>query len=132
MNTKARIDMLEKRNEELTEKLKQIEKNRYDMFVHLNNEVKQKMEELKEYEVGAQQIKDMMNSMLIGVALDYGGEIKVRRDHLKLLDEYMYATTYDKDNYIFSIKKRDTCTEECDKCDWAVCPYRKGDEESDS
>lgn len=128
MNTKARIDALEKKNEELEEEIKKLKKNRKDMFIHLNNEVQQKEQELKDYEEGAEQLQNMVSSILIGVALDYGGEIKVRRDHLKLLEEYMSATTITEDSFIVSIKKRDTCIEDCKKCDWIVCPYREEEE----
>lgn len=128
MNTKARIDALEKKNEELEEEIKKLKKNRKDMFIHLNNEVQQKEQELKDYEEGAQQIQMLMNSILIGLALDYGGDIKIRRDHLELLDEYMIATTFNNDGYFVRIKKKDTCTKDCDNCDWDVCPYREEEE----
>lgn len=112
MNTKARIDMLEKRNEELTERLNKLEENRKNMFIHLTNEIKGKDQELKEYEEGAKQLSDLNTALLIGVALDYGGEIRVKKDFLKLLDEYDSSVEVTETDYVFSISKKGEADEE--------------------
>lgn len=112
MNTKARIDMLEKRNEELTERLSKLEENRKNMFIHLNNEIIAKDKELKEYEEGAKQLGDLFDSLLIGVALDYNGEIRVRRDSLKLLAEYEYSLDITDEEFVIKVQKREETDEE--------------------
>ena len=74
-----------------------------------NTRIRQVSREKSEMErKGVQQISDMLNSILIAVAIEHGNSLRVPKDHLDLLDKYDFRAERDGDYYIFLVEEK-TC-----------------------
>ena len=93
MTKKARIEELEKKCEEL-------EESRNNLLQHFTTRLREMNKDREGARKGIQQLNDALNSIIIGLALDYEGKIKVKKDHMKLLETYSLRVTDDGENYI--------------------------------
>ena len=92
-----------RRTKDLEAKYKDLEKSKKEMYTYFTKRINLLKKEIEDNKKGAVQLSDTLNSILIGVALDYDGEIKVPKNHMELLDMYDYKVTDDGENYYFRI-----------------------------
>lgn len=91
--------------EKKDERIKALDESRNNVIESckiLNAEQKKK---LRTIETGSKQISDICRSILVFLAKENGGEIRVPKNHLDITKGIAYEMTVDQENYIYTVKE---------------------------
>ena len=79
------------------------EKGKKEQFIHFTKKIEEMRKEVDDAKKGSAQLNKVMNSILVGAALDHGGSIRISKKHFELMDLWNYEVKDNGEEFVFVV-----------------------------